>query len=307
MKNRGEATVRDRTVDPALYGPGGVRWGGPVRSCPTRYDCRSTDRRLAVINMKTVLVSNRRAMGAWVARQAAGVIRETIDAQGHARIVVATGASQLEVLSMLVQQSGIAWERVEAFHLDEYIGIDGQHPASFCRYLRERFAEKVPLAEFHYLPGDRDPREVIAEVGPKLQSAPIDVALVGIGENAHLAFNDPPADFETTKPYLIVQLDTACRNQQVGEGWFESLPDVPTHAISMSIQQILQCKRIFCSVPDSQKAEAVRRTLMGEIDPSIPASILKTHPATTLIIDEAAAGDLPPEVIEGLDRPDDAS
>ncbi len=254
--------------------------------------------------MNTILVNDRSAMGAWVAHHAAEVLRHAIESQGHARMVVATGASQLEVLAALVQQPGIEWNRVEAFHLDEYIGIDANHPASFCRYLKERFADRVPLAKFHYLRGDLDPRTVIQEVGPQLQSAPIDVALVGIGENSHLAFNDPPADFDTTEPYLVVKLDTACRNQQVGEGWFASLEEVPTEAISMSVQQILRCKRIFCSVPDSQKAHAVARTLRGPVDPAVPASILTTHPETTLIIDEAAAADLSPEQLAGCSRSD---
>ena len=254
--------------------------------------------------IKTVLVSDRPAMGQFVAQHAAEVIRRAIQDNGRARIVVATGASQLQVLAALVEQPDVRWDRVEAFHLDEYIGIDPDHPASFCRYLRERFAEKVPLAAFHYLRGDLDPREVIDDVSPKLQSSPIDVALVGIGVNAHLAFNDPPADFEAADPYLIVRLDDACRQQQVGEGWFESFADVPTRAISMSVQQIIKSKRILCSVPDFQKADAVRRTLVSGVDPSVPASILQTHRATTLILDRAAAGDLPPEIVARLEMAD---
>ncbi|MFG0262035.1 MAG: glucosamine-6-phosphate deaminase, partial [Novipirellula sp. JB048] len=230
--------------------------------------------------MRTILVADRPAMGQWVAQQAAEVLRTAIEQQGHATIITATGASQFEVLGELVQQPDLDWSRVTGFHLDEYVGLSPDHPASFCRYLKERFVDRVPLANYHFLYGDQDPQETIAKVGAELQKTTVDVALVGIGENAHHAFKDPPADFETHDPYLIVELDELCRNQQVGEGWFPSLADVPTEAISMSVQQILKSKRIFCSVPDAQKATAVRKTLENGIDPQIPASILKQHAGT---------------------------
>ncbi|WP_372721042.1 glucosamine-6-phosphate deaminase [Novipirellula sp.] len=251
--------------------------------------------------MRTILAADRTAMGHWVAKHAAEVIRTAIQQQGHATIVIATGASQFEVLGELVKQPGIDWGAVTGFHLDEYIGLSADHPASFCRYLKERFVDHVPISKFNFLYGDQDPKQTIATIGSALQNTTIDLALVGIGENAHLAFNDPPADFDTTDPYLIVKLDEACRMQQVGEGWFASLSDVPTEAISMSVQQILKAKRIFCSVPDTQKANAVRQTLQGGINPMVPASILKQHEGTTLIIDKASASQLSDETRNELE------
>lgn len=231
-------------------------------------------------------------MGRLVAQRAAIDLRRAISTRGSANLVVATGASQFEVLAELVRQENVDWSRVTGFHLDEYVGLSSDHPASFCRYLKERFVDHVPLKNFHYLRGDEDPQQTIRRVGELLTASPIDLALVGIGENAHLAFNDPPADFETEQPYLVVQLDRACREQQVGEGWFPSFDDVPSEAITMSIRQIMKSARIYCSVPDAQKAEAVRATLEGPITPDVPASILREHPDATLVIDHASAGQL---------------
>jgi glucosamine-6-phosphate deaminase len=242
--------------------------------------------------MKVILTADRDAMGAWVAEHAAAELRDAIEARGAARLIIATGSSQFEVLQALAQRDDVDWSVVTGFHLDEYIGIAPDHPASFCGYLRERFVSRVPLCAFHYLDGRGDPRETIRQVGGLLTAAPIDVALVGIGENGHLAFNDPPADFESEAPYLIVELDQQCRAQQVGEGWFPNLEAVPTNAISMSIRQILRTGKIFCSVPDQRKAAAVRATLEDPISPQIPASILRRHNDTVLIIDRAAASDL---------------
>ena len=252
--------------------------------------------------MRTILTSNREVMGRWVGEHAAEDLRNAISEHGSANLVVATGASQFEVLDALVGQSGIDWTKVHGFHLDEYVGLSDEHPASFCRYLRERFVDRVPLAEFHYLNGVSDPADTISQVGQLLASRRIDVALVGIGENGHLAFNDPPADFEAPEPYLIVELDEPCRMQQVGEGWFGSLEEVPTHAISMSVSQILKSSKIYCSVPDERKSNAVRETIEGEIKPEVPASILKSHPSTTLIVDEAAASKLSEAVMNSLER-----
>ncbi len=239
--------------------------------------------------METYLVSDRSEMGRLVAARAAEDLRLAIQLQGAARLVVATGASQFEVLKELVRQPDLDWKCVSGFHLDEYLGLSPEHPASFCRYLNERFVTQVPLAEFHFLRGDQDPHEVIAAAKRAIAAGPIDVALVGIGENGHLAFNDPPADFETEEPYLIVPLDQRCRQQQVGEGWFSQLAEVPTHAISMSVQQIMKSQRIYCSVPDRQKAPAIQATLEGEICPAVPASILRTHKQAMLVIDEASS------------------
>jgi len=240
--------------------------------------------------MKLEVFEDAKQLGAAAARRGADAIRTAIAEKGQANIIVATGASQFETLSALIAEPDIDWSRVTGFHLDEYLGLDDQHPASFCRYLRERFVQHVPLGQFHYVDGTRsDPHEVCRELGELIQAHPIDVAFVGIGENAHLAFNDPPADFETRQPYLVVELDEACRQQQAGEGWFDTLDDVPTQAISMSCRQILKTKTIVCSVPDQRKAEAVQRSLEGAVTPDVPASILQSHDDTTLLVDKAAA------------------
>lgn len=231
-------------------------------------------------------------MGVRAAELAGECLRETLRQKQTANLVIATGASQFEVLSNLVGQPDIDWTRVTGFHLDEYVGLSSDHPASFCRYLKERFVSLVPLADFHYLRGDQDATQTIDRVGEILKQNEVDLLLCGIGENGHLAFNDPPADFENDSPYLIVELDRPCRQQQVGEGWFDSLKDVPTHAMSMSIRQIMRAKCIICSVPDERKAAAVRATLHDEISPAVPASILRNHPSATLIVDEAAASGL---------------
>lgn len=242
--------------------------------------------------LNKILAADRFEMGLWVGRNAADSIRMALSEFGHANIVVATGASQFEVLASLAEQPGIDWSKVTGFHLDEYVGVSPDHPASFCKYLRERFVEKVSPGAFHYLRGDEDPVETMKRVGDLLRQTRIDVSLVGIGENAHLAFNDPPADLTTTEPYLLVDLDQRCREQQVGEGWFSSLEEVPTQAISMSVQQILKSRQIFCSVPDAQKAEAVAKTLAVVNDPMVPASALHLHPNATLIIDIASSAEL---------------
>ncbi len=239
--------------------------------------------------MRTILTADAAAMGRWVAKHAAADLRQAITDHGNANLIVATGASQFEVLGQLIQQPDIDWSLVHGFHLDEYVGLASDHGASFCGYLKERFVDQVDLASFEYLRGDQNPEETIARVGGMLASTRIDLALVGIGENGHLAFNDPPADFQTEEPYIVVELDEPCRMQQVGEGWFDSLEDVPTHAISMSVRQIMKAAKIYCSVPDERKAAAVRDTLEGPVTADVPASILREHAAATLVVDEAAA------------------
>ena len=223
------------------------------------------------------------------AEHAAGILRDAIARRGHVRIVAATGASQFDFLAALTASPGIDWTRVEMFHLDEYIGLPIDHPASFRKYLRERLIEPTGLVRYHFLDGESDPRRVAEEVGRKLAAAPVDVAFVGIGENSHLAFNDPPADFDTDEPYIIVALDEACRRQQVGEGWFPSVDAVPSHAISMTVRQILKSNEILCIVPDARKAAAVKGCVEGEVSPMTPASILQRHPNTTLYVDRASA------------------
>jgi glucosamine-6-phosphate deaminase len=233
-------------------------------------------------------------MGRAAAKHAAEILRTRIDATGTARIIAATGASQFDFLEALTRAPGIDWGRVEMFHLDEYVGLSIDHPASFRKYLRERLIEKTGMTRYHLLDAEHDAAAEAARVGRELSSAPIDVAFVGIGENGHLAFNDPPADFDTAEPYIIVTLDDACRRQQVGEGWFTSMDDVPTQALSMSIQQILKAGEILCIVPDTRKAEAVRGTVEGTVSPAVPASILRTHGNTTLYLDRDAASLLDP-------------
>jgi len=228
-------------------------------------------------------------LGQAAAAQAAELINRAIAARGQARIIAATGMSQFEFLRALIATPGLDWTRVELFHLDEYVGLPLAHPASFRKYLLERFIEPAGLTNYHLLDGEADPIEVCRSVGALLQAAPIDVAFVGIGENGHLAFNDPPADFETEEAYIVVNLDEACRLQQVGEGWFAGMEDVPQQAISMTINQILQAAEIICIVPDTRKAQAVKACLEGEISPLAPASILQTHANTTVYLDGASA------------------
>lgn len=223
------------------------------------------------------------------ADQAATIIRKAISDKGAARIIAATGASQFEFLDALTAMRDIDWKRVEMFHLDEYIGIPMSHPASFRSYLLKRLINKVGITRYHLLDGESDPASVAREVGAKLASAPIDVAFVGIGENGHLAFNDPPADFETEESYLVVNLDEACRRQQMGEGWFASLQDVPRTALSMSVRQILKAEDIICIAPDARKARAVAACFEGEISPNAPASILRTHQRCTVYLDKKSA------------------
>lgn len=239
-------------------------------------------------------------MAAAAADQAAALLRGALAARGRAHVIAATGASQFEFLEWLVRKPGIDWARTVFFHLNEYVGLPPTHPASFRRYLRERIVQRVHPGTFHFIEGDAaDPQAEALRVGALLASHPIDAAFVGIGENGHLAFNDPPADFETEEPYLVVALDEACRRQQLGEGWFPSLEDVPSRAISMSIRQILKSEEILCIVPDARKARAVRDCLEGEVTPRHPASILQSHPRTTVYLDEPSAALLKRERTQG--------
>ena len=239
--------------------------------------------------LRTRIFDSKEALGAAAADQAATAINRAIAERGAARILVATGASQFEFLAALTRRTDIDWNKVEMFHLDEYLGLPPDHPASFRRFLRERLIDPAGIRRHHLLDGEADPSRTIREAAEAIRRAPIDVAFVGIGENGHLAFNDPPADFETTEPYLVVQLDEACRRQQVGEGWFGSLEEVPQRAISMSVRQILAAREILCVVPDARKAQAVKNSLEGAVTPDVPASILQTHPNTTVFLDTASA------------------
>ncbi len=238
--------------------------------------------------MKIIVSENKIELGKKAAIKGASLIKETIAQKGSANIIVATGASQFEMLEVLVKEN-IDWSKVTAFHLDEYIGIDETHPASFRKYLKERFVEIVNPKEFIFVNGSDDADAECIRLEKIITQYPIDVAFVGIGENAHLAFNDPPADFETEVAYLVVNLDKACREQQMGEGWFPTLEDVPKQAISMSIKQILKSKHIICSIPDKRKAEAIKSVVESEITPDVPSSILKNHSSTYIYLDSDSA------------------
>jgi glucosamine-6-phosphate deaminase len=237
------------------------------------------------------ILPDRLSLGIAAAGIGADHIRSAIGNSGSAAIVLATGASQFEMLDALVRAPDIDWSRVTAFHLDEYVGLAEHHPASFRRYLRERFVSRVPdLARFVPIAGDAaSPDDEIRRLSALIGTQKIDVCFAGIGENCHLAFNDPPADFETDAPFLLVTLDEACRAQQAGEGWFPSPSDVPTHAISMSIAQMLKSEHLVVTVPEKRKAAAVRAAVEGGISPLYPASILRRHPRCTILLDRDAA------------------
>jgi len=241
--------------------------------------------------MEIITSKSKSELGKKAAIEGAGLIRKAIQKNGAANIIVATGASQFEMLNELIKQD-IDWTKVTGFHLDEYIGMTDEHPASFRKYLKERFVDKIALKAFHYVAGEKEPQAECERLGEIISKHPIDVAFVGIGENGHLAFNDPPADFETDEPYLVVDLDEACRKQQMGEGWFKTIEDVPKKAISMSIKQIMKSKAIICSVPDVRKAVAVKASLEGGLSPLTPASILQQHEATWIYLDKGSASQL---------------
>jgi len=234
------------------------------------------------------------AMGQAAAAHGACELRAILARQPRANIIVATGASQFETLKHLVKEPGIDWTKVTVFHLDEYVGLPEAHGASFRKYLRERFIDQLP-APAEFVPVDADAPDLAAELkrlNARIDACPIDLCFAGIGENSHLAFNDPPADFETEVPYIVVNLDHACRQQQFGEGWFPTFADVPQQAVSMSIRQIMKSARIILSVPDRRKAAAVKGTVEGPVTPTCPASIVQRHADCTLYIDDAAAAEL---------------
>jgi glucosamine-6-phosphate deaminase len=240
------------------------------------------------------------SLGKAAAIQATAAIRSAIAERGQARVVAASAASQFEFLEALTASPGIQWKEVELFHLDEYIGLPMTHPASFCKFLQERLIGKTGIVHSHLLDGSRDPKEVIRSVGEAISSAPIDIAFLGIGENGHIAFNDPPADFEIEEPYITVALDHACRMQQVGEGWFKDLDAVPTHAISMSARQVLKAREILAVVPDARKASAIKLCFDGPISPMAPSSILRNHSNATVYLDRQSSALLSPATLSAL-------
>jgi len=241
--------------------------------------------------MNIGIFENSETLGRIASETGARAIREAIAERGEANIILATAASQFPMLENLVRESGIDWSRVTCFHLDEYIGIPKSHPASFRFQMEKRVVKQLPsLRKFHYIEADSATlQKEIERLGEAIRHCPIDVAFIGIGENGHLAFNDPPADFETEAPYIVVDLDKKCRMQQVGEGWFKSLAEVPAQAVSMSVRQIMKSATIVCTVPDERKAAAVEMALNAPISPEAPCSILRGHPSCHLLLDAASA------------------
>ncbi len=238
--------------------------------------------------MEIRICKNSEELGISAAKHTATVLKECIAKKGSARIVLSTGASQFDTIKALVKEPGIEWDKVEMFHLDEYVDLPITHGASFRKYLQERFVDQVgTLKAVHFVDGTK---ECIAKLTEEIRKAPIDIGLIGIGENAHIAFNDPPADFDTKDAYIIVNLNERCKQQQMGEGWFETIDDVPKQAVSMTAYQIMQCERIVSCVPYAVKAEAVENTVKAkEVTNLVPATLLKTHPDFILYVDEDSA------------------
>lgn len=254
--------------------------------------------------MKCQIFETKEEMGHAAARNTAQILKEAILSRGRATFVAATGRSQFEFLENLTSDLSIAWAKTTMFHLDEYIGLPAMHPASFCRYLKERFIDKVHPGIVHLIKGDTsEPKKECERLNNIIAGEEIDVAFVGIGENGHLAFNDPPADFVTEKPFMIVDLDRACREQQFAEGWFSNLSDVPKQAISMTIRQLMKSKNIICVVPGKRKARAVKHCLERDISPMYPASILRKHPDAFVYLDKNSASLLSRESQECAEIP----
>ena len=251
--------------------------------------------------MKVHVSKDSAELGIEAARAAARFIRDAIREKGAANIILATGNSQIETLKQLVIQKDIDWSKVTMFHLDEYIGLAESAKASFRKYLKEKFIAKIPALKAYYLiDGEADAEAECQRLSSLIIEHPIDVALVGVGENGHLAFNDPPADFDTDRPYLVVDLDQKCRGQQLAEGWFDSLEDVPKQAISMSVKQIMKSKVIICSVPGKRKMQAVKDCLVRPVDNRYPATILKVHPKCFYYLDDASASLLPADIMSAV-------
>ena len=248
--------------------------------------------------MQVNILENAQELGGVAAAFSARIIDERIAREGKVRLVLSTGASQFETLEALVKMD-IDWRKVEMFHLDEYVGLPEQHPASFRKYLKERFVGLVPVQKVHYVNGEGDIRDHIEVLTREIRKEPIDLALIGIGENGHIAFNDPPADFDATEAYIVVNLDENCKKQQVGEGWFASVDDVPQQAITMTVRQIMQSKVIVSSVPHKAKAQAIRAFFENEVTNKVPATILKTHPNYTLFLDKHSASLVDQMVLRG--------
>ena len=238
--------------------------------------------------VKVCVLKNPEELGKAAAAFSAGILNQAIAAKGKARLVLSTGASQFDTIKALIKMS-VDWSKVEMFHLDEYVNLPETHPASFRKYLKERFTSQINLLKAHFVNGEKDVAQNLAVLTAEIRKEPIDLALIGIGENAHIAFNDPPADFNTTDAYIVVNLNAECKKQQVGEGWFATVEDVPKQAISMTVHQIMQSKVIVSAVPYSVKAKAIQKTLSSEVTNMVPATKLKEHPNVIVYIDEDSA------------------
>ena len=247
--------------------------------------------------MKLIVNKTKEELGKASAIHAAKLVNEAIKTQGYARILLSTGASQFPFFDEFVKQD-IDWRKVEMFHLDEYVGISEEHPASFKRYLLDRFVNVVNPKQANLIDGQRNPEETIAELTALLREKPVDVGLIGIGENAHIAFNDPPADFYDERAYKVVTLDERCLQQQIGEGWFKNVDETYKQAISMTCSQIMKCKSIISVVPYKVKAEAIYNTLTRELTPEVPATLLKQHTDCTIYCDADSASLLTDEIIK---------
>jgi glucosamine-6-phosphate deaminase len=240
--------------------------------------------------VRITISENPEQLGLEASKLAASKIRDAISIKGEARIVLATGSSQFQTLGAMLREK-IDWSKVEIFHLDEYIGLSATHKASFRKYLYERFINHISCSRFHSIDTEKDIQGVIAELTRDITASEIDLGMIGIGENGHIAFNDPPADFKTRESYIVVDLDHKCMMQQVGEGWFTDIKEVPEKAVSMSVWQIMKCRTIISAVPHRVKAEAVKNTLAGEVTNMVPATILKSHGDFNLFLDrESASG-----------------
>jgi len=239
--------------------------------------------------METIYSQTPEELGKKAAQQTAGLLRQYIAQNGSARLLLSTGASQLTTINALLEEP-VDWSKVEMFHLDEYIDLPLDHPASFIKYLQERFVDKIPLGKAHFVDTSGDVDAMIADLTREIRKRPIDVALIGIGENAHIAFNDPPADFDSDEAFIVVTLAESCRRQQLGEGWFKTLADVPTHAVTITVRQILKSKHIISAVPYKVKAQAVYDTLTApDITNMIPSTILRNHADATIYVDRDSA------------------
>ncbi len=238
--------------------------------------------------MEIRICKDRYELGKSAAKFVANEINRVISEKGSARIALSTGASQFDTLANLINED-VQWDKVEMFHLDEYVNLPESHVASFRKYLKEKCTTKVNLKAAYFVDGTEENRK---ELCKKISESPIDIGLIGIGENGHIAFNDPPADFDTEEPYIVVNLNDTCKKQQVGEGWFQTVDDVPKQAVSMSVKQIMKCNKIVSCVPYAVKADAVLKTLSGELSNLVPATMLKTHPEFTLYIDWDSASKL---------------